>query len=125
MDKITTIKGIIVYDDDASRLRQKYGESGKKQILSWSEFLELSQGNDKKFLKLELKKRIQAIRPSRCCNIVYTSGTTGNPKGVMLSHDSMLYNTHKSVENLVKNVDWRLDGSERIVSYLPMSHSAA
>lgn len=65
------------------------------------------------------------MKPSKCCNLVYTSGTTGNPKGVMLSHDNMLYNTTKSVESMIAEVGWQLDGSERIVSYLPMSHSAA
>ena len=35
-----------------------------------------------------VKKRIADIRPGHCCCLVYTSGTTGNPKAVMCSHDN-------------------------------------
>lgn len=61
-------------------------------------------------------------KPGSCCNLVYTSGTTGPPKGVMLSHDNILW-TPTLLLNEFKD---RLDISGmRIVSYLPLSHVAA
>ena len=37
--------------------------------------------------------KIQKISwSSQCCILAYTSGTTGNPKGTMLSHDAVSEN---------------------------------
>ena len=49
--------------------------------------------------------------------IVYTSGTTGRPKGVMLSHRNILWNAHRSLQM----VDCRDD--EVFLSFLPLSHT--
>jgi long-chain acyl-CoA synthetase len=48
--------------------------------------------------------------------IVYTSGTTGDPKGVMLTHRNV-------VSNIIATKGWiGLDPSDRILSFLPLSH---
>ena len=49
-------------------------------------------------------------------SIVYTSGTTGEPKGVMLSHKNFVSN----VEAALRNVEVR--PSDIFLSFLPLSH---
>ena len=50
-------------------------------------------------------------------SIVYTSGTTGRPKGVMLSHHNILWNAHRSLEMVKCSAD------ELFLSFLPLSHT--
>lgn len=49
--------------------------------------------------------------------IVYTSGTTGRPKGVMLSHDNILSNTAAALTVLATDHD------DIFMSFLPLSHT--
>jgi len=49
--------------------------------------------------------------------IVYTSGTTGRPKGVMLSHDNILSNTEACLQVLATGHD------DIFMSFLPLSHT--
>jgi cyclohexanecarboxylate-CoA ligase len=39
-------------------------------------------------------------RPSRICCLGFTSGTTGEPKGAMHSHDTLLYSARRQAEHL-------------------------
>jgi len=57
-------------------------------IYSWEEFKSLGEGEE---YEQELKKRMGALKAENCCTLVYTSGTTGDPKGVMLSHDNSIF----------------------------------
>jgi long-chain-fatty-acid--CoA ligase ACSBG len=57
---------------------------------------------------------------NQCATLIYTSGTTCHPKGVMLSHDNIIW-TVKTVLNTL-GVSARTPQS--IVSYLPLSHVA-
>ncbi len=55
--------------------------------------------------------------PAALATIVYTSGTTGRPKGVMLSHRNILSN----VEAVLERVPAYLD--DVFLSFLPLSHA--
>ncbi|MDO8988495.1 MAG: long-chain fatty acid--CoA ligase [Sideroxyarcus sp.] len=49
--------------------------------------------------------------------IMYTSGTTGKPKGVMLSHHNIVYNAHASLQTFMIRPD------DSLLSFLPLSHA--
>jgi long-chain acyl-CoA synthetase len=69
------------------------GEHASDWVLSYEEFLKLGDAvSDKK-----LDARIAAVTPQDVAAIVYTSGTTGIPKGAMITHDNMTF-TCQSVQ---------------------------
>jgi long-chain acyl-CoA synthetase len=61
---------------------------------------------------------VDETRPDGVATIVYTSGTTGPPKGVMLTHANIMF-TVQSVLSVVA-----VGPSDRFLSFLPLSHIA-
>ena len=66
---------------------------------------------------LQGELRTHAADPDELATIVYTSGTTGRPKGVMLSHRNLLFNTHAS------SLCADFDEQDLFLSFLPLSHT--
>lgn len=59
-----------------------------------------------------------SISPDTLATLIYTSGTTADPKGVMISHRNVVW----TLESLRRAAD--LEMGERMVSYLPLAHIA-
>ncbi len=57
------------------------------------------------------------IDPHSLASIVYTSGTTGHPKGVMLSHHNILWNAWSGMQSVPIYPD------DKFLSFLPLSHT--
>lgn len=91
------------------------------RFMTWSQFLERGT-NLKEDSSFNIMERMNKQRPGMCCNLVYTSGTTGNPKGVMLSHDNLIWGACCANTFLAQEMDL---SNEKVVSYLPLSHVAA
>jgi len=67
-------------------LLSKEGEGGGHSLTSWSDFLALGTNVSRD----EAQRRAAAVAPDDLSDILFTSGTTGQPKGVMTTHGQNL-----------------------------------
>jgi long-chain acyl-CoA synthetase len=69
--------------------------------------------------RAEVEERLAAIGPSDLATLVYTSGTTGPPKGCMLTHENVLATVDMYAVQL------GLDRSHSMYQFLPLAHVLA
>ena len=109
LDQLPGIAKVIVRDESACPAGDQY--------LTWTNLMEL--GRERLTADPgEIAARMAAIKPDDPLALLYTSGTTGNPKGVLLTHRNILFalETAGRVGVVTRGVRW--------VSYLPLAHIA-
>ena len=82
------------------------------RVLTWADFL--AKGDDTSVVA----DRMAQITADTPATYLYTSGTTGNPKGVVLTHHNVMYEATSTMDAA------GLTGQQRTVSYLPLAHIA-
>jgi len=104
---LKTLKYMIILNDE------KFDD---KWIISWEDFLK--KGDiAKEESKTSMQEIAAKVKPEDLYSIIYTSGTSGDPKGVMISQFNMASNVQQSQAALGFKKD------KKWLSFLPLSHS--
>ncbi len=112
---------IIVSNNDQFKKVKDYINTKEQKIISFEE-IELESLLIKDILdEINYKKKInQNLKRNMPACIIYTSGTSGNPKGVVLSHGGILSNCEGAVELLEPLIKIK---NPVFLTWLPLSHS--
>ncbi|CAL1412449.1 unnamed protein product [Linum trigynum] len=106
--QLDTVKRLICMDDDVPSVASPLEQSGRWTVKSMTSVEKLGQDNPTG-LDLPL--------PGDVAVIMYTSGSTGLPKGVMMTHANVL-----AVVSAVRTIVPGLESNDVYLAYLPLAH---
>ena len=102
--EVDSIKHVVMIED-ADR-------SPDDRVITWDDFIALGVDTS------AVEERMMEVTPDLPATFLYTSGTTGNPKGVVLTHANVMYEAYSTMDAA------GLLGEQRTISYLPLAHIA-
>ncbi len=116
LDETRSVGTVVVLDADAVPAGDSTGP-GQPRFVPWDDLV--ASGTAYRTAHAdELDARAHDLDPDAPATILYTSGTTGNPKGVVLTHHNVLYEAISTLEAA------GLHDAQTAVSYLPLAHIA-
>ena len=107
--RVQHMRMLITMDPDT-----KLPDLGGRTVHTWQDLLAKTEP------LADIDSRIAAQNSDDTCCFVYTSGTGGRPKGVMLTHRSIQACINASIEILSEG---GVEENQRFLSLLPLSHS--
>jgi len=110
-DRLSGIRKVIVFDMEGLRAFRD------PMVMSFDELLALGEAHEAAHPTL-WQERIACSQSDRAAIFVYTSGTTGPPKGAMLSHRNILFSIARFAE-AVETTE-----HDQTLAFLPLCHMA-
>lgn len=121
----TETKKVFFYDKEPLAMIRHHAENFKVKInmdpytdiegtLSWNAFIERGRQYEKQHPQL-WEQLLRQANPEDVVSIVYTSGSTGVPKGAMLTHASLISECHH-------DAFYFRQATDRYLSILPLAH---
>ena len=110
-DQLPGLRKIVVFDMDGLR------DLHDPQVISLEALRTLGREHAQAFPH-DLQARVDACQPHNLAILVYTSGTTGKPKGAMHSHHGLVY-TVRGYNTLISRHD-----NDECMCFLPLCHIA-
>jgi len=98
---------LVVFDDFPGR---------PEGVLLWEEFLEKGRQRAEESSDEDFRATALTAQPEDPATILYTSGTTGDPKGVVLTHNNLFSNA------TALTIVIHIDDKDTTLSFLPLSH---
>lgn len=108
-----SVKMFVLWGED---IDETVAQDCSAPVMSWNDFRALGENVSDSVIDA----RVRLLRPGNCAVLVYTSGTTGPPKSVMISHDNVTWMARNINENYFDS-----QREDRFISYLPLCHVAA
>lgn len=107
MDSVPSLRQIVVM--------QPEHHTQDARVRTYCEATQIGEANVTRLAKVA-RERLDVLRPDDLASIVYTSGTTGEPKGAMLTHANLLTNALAAASAI------GIDSTDLELSFLPLSH---
>ncbi len=105
-------EGFLTLSVDSGKLGQSFAELLKEGERALEDYPEI-----------EGRLRAPALQPDDLSALFYTSGTTGEPKGVMLTHSNVVFNAGRTIAQMLP--EGLPEGRQVALLHLPLAHVMA